>query len=394
MKKFASLLVFSCCTLLGFSQMPFTITSNNFPEFGTQNYNGPNNFNGVKLTTVASGDWDLSSYNGSNTAVNDYQIETLLFYTQAGIDVYLSDFKNLNANLGYLLDYEIDFNLAGVFEKGIYVPQQAYTLSAVTGNPLDSLTFPNQGAILPSGRQTMKFPATYNSHWNSQSRRVVDFNLSVAAAGLNKTPCKHIFTVFRTDSIAGWGKLRVYANGSASTPYDVLINKSAQYTVDSFFVGGAPAPPTLLAAFGITQGQQTGLSFRYTAFREGHSTPLAILLFPNNNFLTPSALYFDTDNLSTSAVDNLENQDYSTLLFPNPSSANVIQLQISGKLPSLSYYEIFDVQGRIVQSGTTNPNAASLQFEMNQNLSNGTYLLRILDDKKQTAITEQFVLNR
>lgn len=394
MKKLSTLLVFSCWTLLAFGQTPFTITSGNFPEYSTQNFNGPNNFNGNKIIPVADGDWDLSSYNGPEIAVNDYQVETIPFYTQAGIDVYLSDFKNLNANLGYLLDYEIDFNLAGVFEKGIYVPQQAYTLGALTGNPLDSLTIPNQGAILSSGRQTMKFPATHTSSWSSQSRRVVDFNLSVTALGLNKTPCQHVFTVFRTDSIAGWGKLRVYANGSASVPYDVLIHKSAQYTVDSFFVGGAPAPPALLTAFGITQGQQTGLSFRYNAFREGLSTPLSILLFPNNNYLTPSALYFDTDNLLTSAVENPENLGYSTLLFPNPSSADFLNLQISGNIPALSHYEILDMQGRIVQSGATAPNATNLQLELNQQLSNGTYLLRILDDKKQTAITEQFVLSR
>lgn len=394
MKKFATLLVFSCWTLLTFGQTPFTITSGNFPEFGTQNYNGPNNFNGNKLIPVADGDWDLSSYNGPDIAVNDYQVETLPFYTQAGIDVYLSDFKNLNANLGYLLDYEIDFNLSGVFEKGIYVPQQAYTLGAFTGNPLDSLTIPNQGAILPSGRQTMKFPATYTSSWNSQSRRVVDFNLSVAALGLSKTPCQHVFTVFRTDSIAGWGKLRVHANGAASVPYDVLINKSLQYTVDSFFVGGAPAPPALLTAFGITQGQQTGLSFRYTAFREGYSMPLAIQIYPNQNFLNPSALYFDTDNLTTTAVESPVFQDYSTLLFPNPSSADFINLQIFGNTPALSHYEILDLQGRIVQSGATAPNTTSFQLELNQQLSNGSYLLRIFDDKKQTAITEQFVLSR
>ena len=51
--------------------------------------------------------------------------------------------------------------------------KRTFSLSALTGNNADSLTFPLQGAILSAGRQVMKFPATYTTAWNSQSRRVV-----------------------------------------------------------------------------------------------------------------------------------------------------------------------------------------------------------------------------
>lgn len=46
-----------------------------------------------------------------------YMVQTDPFYTSSGIDVYIDEFKSLNANLGYILFYEYDFHLGGVEEK-------------------------------------------------------------------------------------------------------------------------------------------------------------------------------------------------------------------------------------------------------------------------------------
>jgi hypothetical protein len=394
MKKIATL--FCCIHLatLAFSQSPFTITKDNFPIYGFQQYNGPNASNGNNLVPAANGNWDLSSYHGSNTAVNDYQIETLPFYTNEGIDVFISNFKALTPTLSYMLDNEFDFNNSGVYDKGFYVNPQAYPLSSFTGNSLDSLTFPLQGANIPEGIQVMKFPATYQSGWKSQSRRVINFNLTVMAAGLNKTPSKHVYTVFRADTVLGWGKLRVYANGAPSIPYEVLINRTIQTMVDSFFVGGLPAPAALLTAFGVSQGQVLNPNYRYSAYREGNSTPLAILRYSNSNFTTSNGFFFDINNLSTTPTHTPSQVDYSTLLFPNPCSNGQLTLQVSGNVPGLTNYEILDMEGRLVQSGQTNLDTGLLQLSLDAALTNGTYLLRVLDDPKQTAITETFMLMR
>lgn len=394
MKKFATLLLAYCLATTAFGQTPFTITAGNFPVFGIQNYDGPNTPNGNNLIPAPNGNWDLSSYHSGAPITNDYQVETLPFYTSAGVDVYLSGVKVMTPTLGYMMDSEFDFNATGVYDKGIYVPAQAYSLASFTGNALDSLTFPLQGFVYQNGRQVMEFPASYQSGWYSESRRVVDFNLSVAALGLNKTPCKHVFTIFRTDTILGWGKLRVYSNGAASVPYDVLIDRTIQYALDSFFVGGAPAPPALLAAFGITQGQQTGAINRYTVYREGYSMPLSVINFPNTNFSTPTALFFETENLWTTGVENPAAANFSTLVFPNPCSAGELNLQITGEVPALHSYEIIDMEGRTVQSGIVQLDAGLLHTPLNSQIPNGSYLLRVLGDKKQTTISEPFMLMR
>jgi Secretion system C-terminal sorting domain len=394
MKKSATLLLISCYSLLAFSQSPFTITASNFPVFGLQKYSGPHTFNGATLSTSANGVWDLSAYSGSGIQQTNYLIETLDVFTQAGVDVYLSDVKALTPALGYEMDSELDFNTDGVFDKGFYVGAQAYSLAAFTGNNNDSLTFPLQGALVSSARQIMQFPATHTTAWSSQSRRVVDFNLTVGAAGLNKTPCKHVFTIFRTDTIAGWGTLRVYANGAPSVPYGVLVNRSVQFAVDSFFVGGPPAPPALLNAFGITQGQKTDIINRLTAYREGHSMPLAVVFFENSNFTTPTVIYTDSENLTTTATHSPENLQYTTLLYPNPSADGVVHLQIAGDAPTIRTCEIIDLEGRVLQRSHADLQGNAIHLAVDNHIANGAYFLRVLDDKKQTVITEQFILSR
>jgi hypothetical protein len=281
-----------------------------------------------------------------------------------------------------------------VEEKGIYVPDQHYGLSSFTGNNNDSLIFPLQGSIFSSGRRLMQFPATYQSGWTSKSRRSVDFKLSVTAAGLNKTPGKHVFTVFRKDTIVGWGKMRVYTAAGPSEYYNVLVDKVNQYSIDSFFLGGAPAPPAILAAFGITQGQQTAFTNRYNVYRTGNSTALAIFLYGNNPYTVPTYAYFDIDNLATTAVNEPGNGAYSTLLFPNPGTGNEINIKIMGEVPALHWYSIVDMQGRTVQSGQADLQNGDLRIQLNPQLPNGHYVITGTGPQKQTVLTEQFMLAR
>jgi hypothetical protein len=393
MKNVTTLLVLCCFSAAAFGQTPFTITYNNFPFYSTQNYQGPNT--GSNLTPTANGNWNYSTLHTTASTSSNYYVETDPFYTSAGVNVYIDDFKNLTSALGYIIYNEFDFNNSGVYDKGIYVDAQAYGLGALSGNNLDSIRFPLQGYIYPTARKVMQFPATFQTAWTSQNRRWVNFDLSVAAVGLNKTPGQHVFTTIRTDSIAGWGKMRVYSNGSPSIQYDVLINKSYQYAVDSFFLGGAPAPPALLTAFGLTQGQQTGINKRYTVFREGYSTPLAVFLYGSNNYTTPTGIYFDKDNLTpTTGVHGADKFDFATLLFPNPSSSGLVNVQLTGNVPELDMYQVIDLQGRIVQSGNVDTNEGLLQIQMGKQVPNGQYILQVLDNKKQTLVTESFVLEQ
>lgn len=393
MKNVFTLLILCCLAATVFGQTPFTITADNFPIYGIQNFQGPNT--GPNLTPAANGNWDFSALNATDMAQTVYFPETDPFYTAAGVDVYVSDFKNLTPNLGYLVFNEFDFNSSGVFDKGIYVDRQAYSLGAFSGNNLDSIVFPLQGYIYPTARKIMQFPATCQTSWSSQNRRWVDFNLTVTAFGLNGTPGRQVFTTFRTDSIVGWGKMSVYADNGPSIQYDVLIDKIDQYAVDSFYLAGAPAPAVLLTAFGISQGQQTGINKRYVVFREGHSTPLAVFQYGSNNYTNPEAIYFDTENLTTiTSVDNPDEQAFAVLLFPNPSSSGQLNVQFNGHFPAIDNYRVLDLQGRVVQSGKVDISRGFLQLQLGKQIPNGQYLLQLADEKNQTQVNESFILKQ
>lgn len=394
MKKFTLLTCF--CSLLypAFSQTPFTITQDNYPIFAPETFREFASPASAGLTPQANGVWDQSAHQGGDLIPVNYYEELDPFYTNAGIDVYNNDFKSLNAIVGYRVYNEFDFNDSGVEDKGIYLDPQAYGLGAYTGNSQDSMKFPLQGYVYPQGRKVISFPATFQSSWQSQTRRVINFSLKIAALGLNNAPCQHVFTIFRTDSIAGWGKMRVYADGAPSIEYDVLINRINQYAVDSFFVNGALAPVPLLNAFSITQGQHTDQIYRYTVYREGYSRPLSILLYNNSTFTTPANVYFDTEDLTpTTAVESPESV-FTTLLFPNPASTGRLTLQFAGNIPGLGDYTVVDMQGKTVQRGNAVLENGALNLNLNNQLPNGNYMLNVLNDKKQTLITENFVLAR
>lgn len=386
-------LLFAFCATT-FGQSPFTITESNFPIFEKQLNKGPITPNNLNFSPSPNGDWDLSAQFSADVDSTLYYPEFDPFFLNEGIDVYFSDIQLLTATLGYLVFYGIDFNDTGVYEKGVYVPDQAYSLGSFTGNPNDSIRFQEQSYIFEEGRQVMQFPATYQSAWHSNSRRAVNFDLSVAALGLNHAPFQHRFTVVRTDSIAGWGKMQINVNGAPSIAYDVLINRVTQHVVDSFFLNGSPAPTQLLAAFGITQGQQNEFSNRYSVYREGYSATFALVVYGQNNFTTPQRMYITTEDVATTSVETPDQPTYTSLLFPNPSRSGELTLQLMGDAPKFDAYTIYNMQGQIVQSGVAQMESGQLDLHMNQQTPNGTYVLHLRGGNGQTLLTQSFELAR
>lgn len=396
MQKTTTLLaLFLLVAVAAVGQAPFTITAANFPVYQLQSQSvAQPNSAAVNITPSANGYWDISSIHGTDYAVNNYVPETDPFYTSQGVDVYIDAFKSLIPGLGYGVYYEYDFNNQGVFEEAIYVSDQRYGLGALTGNNADSIIIPFQTKFFATPRQVMKFPATYLTGWSSNSRRVVDMKLSIAAAGLNQTPTLHVYNTTRTDTIIGWGQMRIYNGSTASIPYNVLINKSIQNVKDSFYIAGTPAPPALLNVFGITQGQTSSSTARYLIYREGYSAALAIFNYGSNSFQVPTLVYLETENLATSDVQSPEVGRFSTLLFPNPSTSGDINILITGDAPEMSSYRLIDLQGRTVQYGQANTNGGVLQIRTEAQLAAGTYVLQVLDAGQQPVIMEQVVISK
>ena len=339
-----------------------------------------------------NGTWDYGQIEGEDTLVLGYYKETLPVFTDEGVDVYQSGFKALTQTLGYNVFYEIDFNDTAVLDKMMYIENQAYGLGAMTGNNKDSLIIPLQGWQWGSPRKIIQFPFTDNSSWQSVSYRKTNFNLTVTAAALNKAPGFQSYYLVRLDTIVGYGKMRLHTPNGPSKYYDVLVDQSSQFAIDSFFLFGQPAPAVLLNAFGIAQGQVTGVDNRYIFYRKGSYVPLAGVNYAADTFTTPTIFFYNTDDLLLSD-ENVNQQAFTTVLFPNPLKGTQLKMMVKGLDVSQNTYTITDFLGRIVQSGKVQANGELLSFDLSANLTSGQYIVSILDGLNQAIITESFIVS-
>lgn len=368
------------------ADMPVPSASYNLRDISTSAAANP--------TVGSSAAWDYSAYAGTATT-NAYTTETDTFFTSAGVDVYYAGFKSLISGLGYNYFAEIDFNASNVKESGIDILPQGYSLTAMTGGASDSLTIPAQKTILTTGREIVRFPFTSGTNWSSVSHRATTFYLTVAGAFLSHAPAEHRYDVHKTDTIVGWGKMRVYTTSGPSIQYDVLMDKSAQYAVDSFYLSGAPASPTVLSFFGVHQGQVTDSSYRYNFYRKTSFNYLLTFNYGNDaTYTTPSAKYMHSDNITPANVGVNEVNDvaFSTVLFPNPANSNEVNLLINGKDVTGGQYFVTDMSGKTIQAGAIEMKAGALHVTLGDNVANGNYFLSVTNSNNVKVVTEQFTI--
>ncbi len=397
MKRLFTLLAALPLTTLVHGQA-ITINSTDMP-IPTSNYNLIDfTSTAAASPTVGTGStWDYSAYSGT-AVTNSYLPETNTFFTSAGIDVYSRIFKSLtHSAFGYFVYAEYDFNSSNIKVSGTDIDAQAYGLAAFTGSSTDSLIIPAQQILLTSPKVVIQFPCTAGSSWSSVSRRVNNFNLTVGAAGLSNTPSQHTYYVHRTDSVIGWGSMRVYTSSGPSMLYSVLMDKVAEYAVDSFYVGGVPAPTTLLTGLGVAQGQKTDSVFRYNFYRKGSFNYLLSFYYgADATYTTPLNKYMDTGNVAprNASVNGLQNDNYTTVLFPNPVNGNELNILFSGRNVSDCKYYITDVAGRIMQTGMPENRQDQIHIDLSNNLANGKYVITVTDNENNKISVEQFDINR
>lgn len=391
MKKIVTLLALLPAMPMAFGQITLNATDCPLPTVAAELYS----YTSGSITSPSAGSgatWDLSSYSTSSTTTLDYAVETNAFFTSAGCNRQLApQQKHVNSALVYYYSPKFDFNSTGIYEKGIDIAEQLYDISAFSGGVADSFNVPAQHYLFTTPSIVREYPVTSGSHWSAVSRCAVDFNLTLAAAGLTNAPCQHVFYFHRADTVVGWGKMKVYTSSGPSMQYDVLMDKVTDYAVDSFYVGGSPAPPALLTAFSLSQGQQTDPSYRYVFLMKGTCLYLASYVFDADaTFTTPSTLYMNKSELP-SGINEVTGGVYSTVLFPNPVGGSGINLAISGNAPVAETYQVTDMLGRTIQSGAADLKQGVLHISFASQLAQGQYTLSVKAGSN-TIATEQFTV--
>ncbi len=394
MRKKITTLTLLCLALNANAQI--SIQSTDVPSPANQTFNFQTfKHNSAKPNNVSASNnfnIDLSSPIPDSLTNWYYDTETDAFFTSKGATFSTDNFKFQKPNYGFNISKKYAQNSNEIKEIGISLEYQGYSLGPQTGNALDSITFPAQNILGSTAVTSMAFPLTINKSWQSNSRKSVNFIINAPAFGLNNAPCKQVYYDVRKDTVVGWGKMRTYVNGSVSKYYDVLMVKTEQYAIDSFFVGNAPASPQLQAGFGIQQGQRINYDNRISFYHKGSYAPFVQYFYGANNFTSPVSIAYNNKNVWSASINNQKN-NYTSLIYPNPNNGLAINVQISNNQILSLNYTILDITGKAIESNICNASNGTFTID-NKNLNNGIYYLKLETTEGQTIANEKIVVNK
>jgi hypothetical protein len=357
---------------------------------------------------------DASSYNaliGTDTtreiniatsgSVENYSIPqtnytwdlTELVY-QSGFNTYTRSAANISGNqmsknivypfgaLTYIVKGDYIFDNDGLFKAAEVVAYQGNTLAPLTGDVNDSLVFPDQIVNFSAPLMELTFPASYNTTWSSTVKYNTNFKLTVNAYGIVNTPGERRTTYTIKDTVVGWGKMKVQdKNGDESGLMDVLQVRHWEQAVDSFYLGGMPAPGSLLTAFGISQGMATSNS-EVMFYRPNELTPLLWVKYSDNTMTTPIIMETSRTRLAekTTGIHGIASEN-GFKLYPNPVTNRTLNVEVpeAGKWS----YELIAMNGQRMTGGALsfNTGVKNTSIALPYSILPGYYSVILMDDK-------------
>lgn len=267
----------------------------------------------------------------------------------------------------------------GLTYLGYSIPRQRFSLGALTGSATDSLTLAAQS--VPVGATLVAFPTTTGTVNRNTSRSATTGLLTVAAVGLNKAPLRLVQRISSTDSVAGYGTLRIPVAGGTSSS-QVLLVRSRVVEVDSFYLSGQPAPALLLGVLGVTQG---GVSRSYydTFYRVGSSQPLLGLTYSTATYQTIASAYYSREATLLAARPSLAAAVGGLAAYPNPLVQGPLLLAAGNGSQAAVTLTVRDGLGRQLATGRGQLGQPTTLLA---GLPQGSYLLEIGTADGQRAV--------
>jgi hypothetical protein len=273
-------------------------------------------------------------------------------------------------------------NSAGYGRMGDSISRERFTLTALTGSASDSLTILAGARTYGQPVREYRFPMTMGTAWTSNQRVTTDFLLKVGAFALNNVPGQAISRVTNTDSIVGWGTLRMrHPSTGATLNFNVLLNYFKYETQDSFYLGGAPAPAALLTAFGLVQGARDS-TIRYNFIGPNFKAPYVQIQRNKGNNGIDNIFRSILPNLGLTVKNNeLTNLEVKTTVFPNPTTEGVT-FEFDKQSAADWRVFVYNTAGQIIKNEVVIAPIGVTQYAtfFERNLPNGTYFYQILDD--------------
>lgn len=254
----------------------------------------------------------------------------------------------------------------------------------------DSLVVLAQDAPYSQPYPLIKFPATYNSSWQSTWSLTINMELTAQnlAGGLNHAPFQYKSTTDYNFSVPGFGKASVILyDGSMTDFVDVLLERISGVTTDSFFLNGTPAPTPVLSALQLTQNKITN-SYFAELFRPQEINALVLYTYGTDATFT---------NVSTAQIHILRipfrtsvqsvSADGKMVLYPNPvNNSRQINVKLASTANGNYRYKLSQITGAVSGEGTVMANGSNeLKIDLPSSLANGVYWLTLSNDKGEVA---------
>ena len=206
-----------CVISLNYAQAQVTLTYKNYlvPPTADYFYQGADAA-GVAIPSQGTNQiWDYSSlvnndqnsYSESDVPASNPVFPTAIrkasnYYFIAGIPVLIDIYQSDNAN--------------SFSSPGRHIDRQAFSIALITGGPNDSLIIDWQDLPNTASYVYQKYPVSYSSSWTSTFRQVNNYELSVAAFGLDHMPGQFVQNIKETREVVGTGKARVPTSSGPS----------------------------------------------------------------------------------------------------------------------------------------------------------------------------------
>ena len=192
-------------------------------------------------------------------------------------------------------------------------------LGALTGGANDTITTLPNTTIYGAPTYYTKFPLAYQDSWQTSVTISPNFLITVEGFGLDQAPASQSASFSTNASVVGYGTLILpNPDGSGgSVSMEALLLRADRVKVDSFFLAGQPAPPAMLGALGLEQGE---ISTRTTYSFYAKGLPrTALTITVVNGQVNAAGMSADVTDLMNS-TRFVAPQLAAAKVFPNPTS--------------------------------------------------------------------------
>ncbi len=337
--------------------------------------------------------WDFSKYSilGQEYSINRFMLPTDSFFENADIKG-LDYWEALASDRGFNFDEYQVLADNGYKTIGCSILQQEYSIGDLTGDPSDKIVFAEQNQLYDSPRFILPFPLEFGSAKESNFTKSANFYLTIAIPGISNTTFRKVAHISQKDTVIGWGTIyvpNIFAPNGKSAAYNTLLVKRVTMVADSFYLGDSPAPPALLSAFSLSQGELTYTN-RYIFWSEKTKSPIASISFDDEFSAITNFVY----NVNTDYPTSVENDvavSNNLFVYPNPVN-NRINLNFDHLINQIIRITITDEIGNIVLSNEINTADASL--ELPNHIGNGTYIVSIYNLSGKLINTGKFIVSK